>query len=346
MKKFTHIGHIYSALLFIALLSGCGGSGNHSEQPTPAPDQNQSEQKVTYDDIIHNYRVDLLKNETYYFPANTPENEKVALQPLKQFDFIFVGHSGSHDINEERRLTTNIIPGTYTHMLMYIGKDSDGLAYGIEMNVDGNATLEVGENGVHIAGRPYVYCLGSDGTKTCPKDEYVWGLETYDFLWGKELAPSLYSQLLKHKNEILTQIKKDLENKFPFQLPINFDLDKKTINLVNDGRANGADCTAYITLLLEEAAGVCMDDIVVNADKMTDYYTHDPRGESVYIPGKYNPVFPGQDLYLSELLTTYHFTVVNNPPRQTQCSDGRKAVGIPIPDKVFHSPSLIELPEA
>ncbi len=342
MYAFIKVPNFLISLLFISLLTGCGG-GSSTGSTTP-PDNNQppSQEKVTYDDIIHKYQVDRLKNEVYLFPANTPDNEKVELQALKQFDFIFTGHASTGTTDEETRLTTDIIPGTYTHMLMYIGKDSDGLAYGIEMNVDANATLEVDENGVHIAGKSYVYCLGSDGNKKCPKDEYVWGLETYDFLWAKELSPALHDQVMKHKNELLSQVKTDLENKFPFQLPIGFNIDKKEIDLINDGRKNGADCTAYIVLLLEKTAGVCMDNIYVDAAEMRDYYIHDPRGQSVYLPGKYNPVFPGQDLYLSDLLTTYGFSILNNPPRQTACSDKRKVVGIPVPDKILHSSSLIE----
>jgi len=344
MKHFNKISGIILFFLLALFLTGCGGgssSTDHGNLPSPTP---PTEETVTYDDIIHKYQVDRLKNEIYHFPANTPNNEKVALQPLNQFDLIFVGHAGSDDTEEEMQLTTDIIPGTYTHMLMYIGKDSDGLAYGIEMNVDENATLEVDEKGVHIAGKSYVYCLGSDGTKECPKDEYIWGLETYDYLWGKKLKSALYDQLTEHKSELLAQIKTDLENKFPFQLPIGFDLDDQKINLVNDGRLNGADCTAYITLLLEETAGVCMDDIHVNALAMTDYYVNDPRGQSVYIPGEYNPIYPGQDIYLSALLTDFGFSVVNNSPRQTACPDGRKVLGIPTPDQVFHSPSIVEIP--
>ena len=140
MKHFNKISAITLFFLLAFFLAGCGGgssSNNNGNLPSPTP---PIEETVTYDDIIHKYQVDRLKNEVYYFPANTPANEKIALQPLSQFDLIFVGHAGSNDTSEEGQLTTDIIPGTYTHMLMYIGKDSDGLAYGIEMNVDENAT--------------------------------------------------------------------------------------------------------------------------------------------------------------------------------------------------------------
>ena len=337
MKRLNEISGIIFLLFAVLSLAGCGGGSSTTDNSF------SDETIVTYDDIIHDFKIEFLKDEVYYFPANTPNNEKVSTQPLKQFDFIFVGHD--RGTAEEGQNVTDIIPGTYTHMLMYIGKDSDGLAYGIEMNVNADARLEMKEDGtIHIDGQLYLYCLGSDYTKECPKDEYVWGLETYDYLWAKRVTSSLHDSLTAHKDELIAQIKNDLVTKFPFQLPINVDKSKYQIQLVNDGRINGADCTAYMTLLFEEVASVCMDEIHVDADAMRDYYTNDPRGQEVYIPAEDNPL-SSEDTYISELLDSGIFSIINNPPRETACPDGREAVGIPTPDKLFNSPSLIEIPQ-
>ena len=329
MKHFNKIIGGILSLSIIFFLVGCGGGSSESSQG------------VTYDDIIRDYKVDLLKDELYYFPANTPNNEKVAAQPLKQFDFIFVGHTPG--TVEEGQINTDIIPGIYMHMLMYIGKDSDGFAYGVEMNVNADAKLEMKDDGsIHLDGKLFVYCLGSDYNKECPKDEYVWGFEGYDYMWAKRLAPQLHDKLAEHKNELITQIKNDLKAPFLFQLPLNIDMDGFFFRLVNDGRQGGADCTAYMALLLEEVAGVCMDNIHVNAEAMEDYYINDPRGQEVHIAAEDNP-FSTEDAFISDLLNSGLFSIVDNTPRQTMCPDERQVVGIPTPDQVFNSPSLVDI---
>jgi len=342
---------ILSCLILIGLATGgCGGGSGSNTVSTPTPtvsptqtpdDGNQDNTVVTQVDILHDYKVELLKNETYYFPANTPNDEKMGIQPLQQFDFIIVGHDIDPTGNKQN--STDLIPGTYTHMLMYLGKDSDGLAYGVEMNVNIDAKLEIDEDGsIQMDGQLFIYCLGSDFNKKCPTDNYIWGLETYDYLWAKRLKPQLHDKLEAHKESVLSRIKQDLQNHFPFQLPLKVDLDNKIFQLINDGRKNGTDCTAYMVLLLEESASVCMDNIHITADEMKEYYINDPRGKKVYIPAKDNPY--GIDIYASDLFTTFGFTLENNPPRETKCPDGRKVIGIPTPQKVFQSPSLTEIP--
>lgn len=334
MKHSNKIVGAMLSLLTVIFLAGCGG-GESSQTNT------SDGEGVTQDDIVHDYKIDLLKDETYYFPANTPNDDKVDTQPLKQFDFIFVGHNPN--TVQEGQINTDVIPGTYMHMLMYIGKDSNGLAYGIEMNIDADPELEMNMDGtIHLDGQLNVYCLGSDYNKECPKDEYVWGLESYDYMWAKRLTPQLHDNLTEHKNDLMAQIKNDLETKFPFQLPFNLDFFKYDIKLINDGRQGGADCAAYMTLLLEEVAGVCMDDIHMDAEAMEDYYINDPRGQEVHIPAEDNP-YSDEDAYISDLLDGGPFSIVDNPPRQTICPDGRKAVGIPTPNKIFNSPSMVEI---
>ena len=328
---------VWNFLLFLVLpvlFFGCG-SGNSA---------NESSNRVSYEDIVHYNRIELLKNEPYYFPSNLPGDENIVFQPLKRFDLIFVGHYQINIDDDMTQIVSMLIPGLYTHVLMYLGKDSDGYAYAVEMNGDENIDFRVDTSGFHMNGRLYVYCLGSDYNKVCPRDEYSRGIETYDFMWPKQLESGLYQRLMGYEKELIATIKNDLQSAFPFQIPLGLDFFGKNIILVNDGRENGADCTSYITSLFEETASVCMEDITLQADAFTDYFLNDPKGQEAYFPAAYNP-FADEDIYVSDFLLDYGFDIINGAPRQTKCPDSRVEVGIPTPQKLFDSPSMVEITE-
>jgi len=124
------------------------------------------------------YQLEQLADDVYYFPSIKPGTTEVLYQPLKRFDFIFVGYDLNLERNEAgvRDLVLSI-PGTYTHMLAYLGKDSDGYAYAVEMNADKAKSFSLGVDGLKVGGRLYVFCLGSDyGFKACPQDKYIYGI--------------------------------------------------------------------------------------------------------------------------------------------------------------------------
>ncbi len=159
------------------------------------------------------------------------------------------------------------------------------------------------------------------------------------------MKPELQEQLREHKNKLITTIKEDLISEYPFQLAFHIDLETpltKVIPLVNDGRQNGADCTAYFISLFEEVANVCLDEIQIDADALESYYLYDPIGQEAKLPAQYNP-FSLKDIYLSELLSELGFLLIDNMPRQTSCPDNRIVTGIPIPDLIFSSPSMVEI---
>lgn len=315
----------------LLLLSGCGSESDDAEN------------RVTQQDIINSYAIERLKNETFYFHATEPVSKSRYYQPLKRFDLIFVGHDSAQSGYGTLDIARSI-PGLYTHMLAYIGKDSDGFAYAVEMNTDENQSYTLGLNGLKVGGHTYVYCIGSDfGLRECPVDDHIYGLETYDYMVAKRLTETLRTALMAHEAQLIATMKEDLLTELPFQLPFDIGLQTmigKKIGLVDDGRIKGADCTAYFTGLFEEVAGVCMDNIRMNAATLSDYFLNDPFGQEAMIPEAYNFFTHEGDLYFSELLGSAGYQLVDNTPRQTLCSDGRIVQGIPTPDLVFGSPSM------
>ncbi len=298
---------------------------------------------------LNNLAIEKLKNDTYYFPAKKFSDSTLVYQPLKQFDFIFTGHdvnlSEKHfDIYEN---TSALVPGRYTHILMYIGKDSRGFAYALEMNSDENKTFSMDFDGMYIGGGFYLTCLGNDfGEETCSEiDVYGYGFKTYDYFWAKRLNPKLKRQLLLHKDQLFASMQKDLINNYPFQIPFHLDMMtpiNKVSSLIEDEHKNGSDCISYFISLFEEVAGVCFDDIRIDASSLMSYYLNDPLGKRAYLPEKYNPTSE-KDILIKELLGDLGFCFTNNKPRQTLCSDRKIVTGISTPDLLFNSSSMIDI---
>ncbi|WP_299872589.1 hypothetical protein [uncultured Cocleimonas sp.] len=327
-------------LLILLSLVGCG-SGSTSNPVT--------RDNVTQEDVVDRYAIDYLSNKSYIFSAINPDTRELSYQSLERFDLIFVGYDlyNSSSTNDYTDILARAIPGIYTHMLMYIGKDSDGFAYAVEINSTENQSYTLGLDGLNIDGNLFVYCLGADfAQQECPEDRYIHGLEKYDYMWAKQLVPDLKKSLFENEAELISTIKQHLINEFPSQIPFHIGPETKitkVIPLVDDGLKNGADCTAYIVSLFEEVAEVCLDDVRINAAEGTAYYLDDPIGQETIIPEEYN-IFSEGDLYFSEVLTTYGYSFVDNFPRKTSCPDSREVVGIPLPDLVFNSPSLMDVP--
>ena len=293
------------------------------------------------------YQIDQLVDDVYYFPSIKPETNEVFYQPLKRFDLIFVGY----DLNLEHNVSgvkdlVQTIPGTYTHMLAYLGKDSDGYAYAVEMNTDKAKSFSLGVNGLSVGGRLYVFCLGSDyGLKACPQDNYIYGIESYDFMWAKRLDPALRAQLMQSESALIKAIEKDLKEAHPFQLQFHLGLDttvRKTVPIIDDGRKNGSDCTTYFASLFEEVASVCLDNIRMSAQSWESYYLTHPLGQQAMIPKEYNP-FYNESVHIMEMLNKFGFSAIDNEPRQTNCTDHRTVSGLMTPDLVFNSPSLVDI---
>lgn len=326
---------VFSLLAVLLLFWGCGGE--------------EAEVRVTQSYLIKTQALERLVDEPFYFTANEPGSTELFYQPLQRFDMIFVGHEtlenpyGGLDI-------ARAIPGVYTHMLIYLGKDADGLAYGFEMNTDEAVSYSFGATGLRLGGQPYLYCLGRDFNQSgCPIDDHIYGLESYDYKVARRASEPLYAMMKQHERALLSAMKEDLKNKLPFALPFALSpatLLSKTIRLVDDGREGGADCTSYFTSLFEEVAGVCFDEDRIDAQTLSDYFLYDTLGRETMIPAEYNFFTSGGDLYMYELLGSAGYHLEDTPPRQSGCYDGRMLQGIPTPDRLFHSPDMYRIEAA
>lgn len=324
-------------LFTLLILSGC-------QESTGVP-QPMADAEVTQYNISSNYAVQSLTNSVYQFPAIDPDTRESSIQPLERFDLIFVGHDPDDDSSTDQLSLARIIPGTYTHMLAYIGKDSQGFAYGLEMNSSEDQSYSFGLDGLTMNGRLYVYCLGSDyGNRECPVDDYHYGLETYDYRWARQLQPELKASLMEYEDELLDTIRQDLLNGYPFQLPFRVGYETLVtgvVQIIDDGRVNGGDCAAYLLSLFEEVAGVCLNDARMSADEVKAYFLFDPMGQQAVLPARYN-VFTDveEDIPVTDLLTVHGYSLLDSLPRQTTCADGQMSNGMLLPDRIFNSPSL------
>lgn len=286
-----------------------------------------------------------LRADTYYFPIQGVDQPSSWSQPLQRFDLIFVGHNvdlhaASYDKVQNLAALT---PGKYTHVFAYIGKDENGLAYGVEMNVDKRQDFKLGTDGLKISGQFYLHCLGSDfNNNSCPDNSYLYGINSYDYMLAKRLRPELRKRLMQHESQLIETMATDLTQAYPFQIPVDINLKsiaQKTAYLIDDGRDNGADCTSYFVSLFEEVADVCLENVRIEASVLSDYFLNDQLGKRAVIPAKYNPVL-NRTVSLNSALGEMGYTLKNNSPRQSACSHQRSVQGIPTPNALFSSPSL------
>ena len=286
-----------------------------------------------------------LTDDTYYFPVPSVDQSSSWSQPLQRFDLIFVGHNvdlQATSYNKVQNLAA-LTPGKYTHVFAYIGKDKNGLAYGVEMNVDKRQEFRMGTDGLKISGQFYLHCLGSDfNNNSCPDNSYLYSINSYDYMMAKRLRPELRKRLMQHESQLIETMATDLAQAYPFQIPVDINLTsiaQKKAYLIDDGRDNGADCTSYFVSLFEEVADICLENVRVEASVLSDYFLNDQLGKRAVIPAKYNPVL-NRTVSLNSALGEMGYTLKNNLPRQSACSQQRSVQGIPTPNALFSSPSL------
>jgi len=291
-------------------------------------------------------RVEDLKDELFYFPAKKRANSEIVYQPLKRFDLIFVGYVVQDKTYDLKQNVSRVIPGYYIHVLMYIGKDSEGFAYAVEMHVDHRKSFTISNTQMQIDGSLQLLCLGNDYHQdNCPNKYSSNSIKNYDYMWAKRLRPQYKEQLISHMSELLQSIDDDLQRHYPFKLTFHFPLVSdadKVIYLKENRHKDGADCVSYFTSLLQESADLCFSDIRITAVELQDYYTNDPLGREAILPQKYNFYFHERS-YVKDLFEKHGYYFKDDVSEPILYCDGKKVIGVATPERLFYSKSLEEI---
>ena len=276
-----------------------------------------------------------LKDQTYYFPANYTLNDKTVFLPLRRWDLIFTGdHINQIDDTVDRENINYVIPGPFNHVMVYMGKDSKGLAYAIELNL---YSLE-------DVGRLSLICLGSDfGILRHPETQRVHDKRRMKNRWAMRFVATAYEQVRTHEDLLFSRLQNDLASNFPYQFVLEHSgqLWDRYLYLIDDGFEGGAGCSDYWTTLFEVYAGLCIKNVRMSVQEMMDYARNSPEGRLAYVPPEVspfaNPVFVYQLLVMG-------FQIVADAPHVYSC-DGSEETGIVLPYLIMQSDQLEEIPE-
>ena len=282
--------------------------------------------------------LDEISDEVYLFPARDADGHTSFL-PLMRWDVIFVGSKQDNPLTDiDESVIGNIIPGDYSHLMLYLGLDKEGRPTVVEMVPD-------------IMGRFNIRLTRLTCKETGPPDfqaepsmlpVFNVDISMYGLRNAMRLAPSWRDMALAHEKELLERIAMDMEENFPYQYEYQYNENNffdAEIRLVDDGRKGGAGCTDYILSLFEEYAGICITGARANALEVTEYFRH-PPGSSVQIPDYLNPL-PFSITVTDVLNMGYH--LVDPPPHLFPC-DIAAETGVPLPARVMASPAFVPVP--
>lgn len=295
---------------------------------------------ISPEEIIRDSRIDLLYDEIYYFPAFKSQKENTVYLPLRKWDIIFAGFD--LNLTDESNLSPDIyniaagIPGVFDHAMVYLGKDSSGNAYLVELAI----------NILNNNDDSYLKLLnfGMDFGYFMPDASYSKiNKNSYGIIWAKTFREDLRIKLKINEDQLIARVKTDLINKFPYQLSYKYSenfLDSK-IYLVDDGLQGGGTCVDYWLAIFEEYSEICFKNVRISPDELKDYFINNPLGKTVYIPETLN--FLNFKLYIHELLLS-GFNIIPDKPHTYFC-DGSNSTGIILPDLIYENENLLDIPE-
>jgi hypothetical protein len=214
-----------------------------------------------------------------------------------------------------------------------MGKDTNGLAYAIELNA---LSLEQG-------GTMALICLGSDfGILRHPATSRIHDKRRMKNRWAMRLVSSALEQVRSNEDLLLSVLHNDLISGFPYEIEVQHsgNLWDPNIYFVDDGFEGGASCSDYWTTLFELYADLCMKHIRMGVDELVNYFQNDPQGRLAYAPLSMSP-FPIQ--ILIRQLLDMGFQAVSDAPHFYPC-DGTEETGLVLPYLIMQSDRLEEIP--
>ena len=275
-----------------------------------------------------------LNDNVYWFPANYSPRERTVYLPLRRWDIIFTGdrvNEPGYTIDSEN--INLLIPGPFNHIMIYMGKDSRGLAYAVELTT----------GGFDDPGGLRLICLGSDyGLIRHPELQYLQDRRQLNRRWAMRFQDDTRSQLENAEADLMARIKSDLVLGFPYQLEFSHSgsLFDPKVRIVDDGLLGGAGCSDYWTAVFEQYAGICLKGVRMNAEELEAYFLTDPEGQQAFAPPEISP-FP--DPISIATIIGLGFYAVNDDPHVFPC-DGTQEAGLVLPSLIMESPILQEIP--
>lgn len=280
-----------------------------------------------------------LVDEPYLFPVRLPDKDAMGYLPLNRWDIMFMGEVlDDPSTPQNEALISQIIPGLFNHIAVYLGRDKDGQAYGMEMTPD----FTHRSHELRLIRLPEYYELAVPVEENTGEPVQNKNLVQYTARWAKRFAAEPLGQITAAEERLFAQIQANMEVNLPYQMEYYWSgsFFDRAIYIVDDGLKNGANCTDYWLSVFEETAGICFKGVRMNAQEANVYFQTDPVGSNVYVPDFLNP-FPAP-LKVSDLFQM-GFYLVEPPPHVFVC-DGSEEVGLPLPDKVFASHLLVDIP--
>ncbi|WP_200376725.1 hypothetical protein [Thiocystis violacea] len=269
----------------------------------------------------------------YVLEARWPGTSASFRHFLAPWDMMAVGGALDDPMTEANESNDSaFIPGPFTHIITYLGRDRLGQPIAMEMTQRLTQTihqlrlvrLPEGEpdEAPDRLGLPWVDISMSDRTWHWSRPFHPWQRERIE-----AVAPALIAQL-----------QDDWEGEFPYQLEFTWSgvFTDTNLWLVDDGRGGGASCTDYWLSLFEDIAGICITGSRIPAADLIDYFLNDPIASNIDIPDDLNPFpFPLTTRDILEL----GYTPIDPPPHRFACHDAAE-VGVPIPSRLILSPDL------
>ncbi len=291
---------------------------------------------------LEKIQLNQIKNESYLFAGIQPGSNEITPLPLQRWDIIFMGDLKDDPLTPAFNEAENniYIPGDYDHILIYLGRNSVGTAYAMELTH--SFVHEIVDFRLIRLPEFYNALSESDNIPTAVVTKPVW---QYQNRWSKRLIPSELEKLVLNEKALLHNIEHDWLNLFPYQLEYEWsgDFNDKKIYLVDDGLQNGASCTDYWLTLFESIGGVCLHNARMNAGELNQYYSNDSDTAQTPLPASLNPF--DFTITTNALLNFFNFELIDPPAHIFSC-DATQETGVAMPGRLIASPQLEEITPA